>query len=82
MRGNTRECIRARTWLYLGLDLERISLAARALATRALRLFCLATRVLATRVFGTRALCYFLFATCVLTTRALGARVICLFCLH
>src|SRR5260221_230887 len=41
MRGNARECIRTRTQLYPGLDLERISLAARALATCALCLFLL-----------------------------------------
>src|SRR5260221_4799498 len=64
MRGNARECIRARAQLYPGLDLERISLAARALATRALCLFLLSD------VFATRALCLFCLAM-FLETRAL-----------
>jgi hypothetical protein len=56
MRGNVRECTRARAFTPGAppLDLDRFFLAARALATRAL---CF---ILLSDVFGTRALYFFL----------------------
>jgi hypothetical protein len=70
MRGNTfaRARVLPRDPQF---DLDRISVAARALATRALCLFCLA-------MFSEHVPCVSFFATRVLMTRALG---LCLFLL-
>src|SRR5260221_5492210 len=84
MHGNAWECIRARARLYPGLDLERISLAARALATRALCLFLLSDvfrNTCLVFVFMFYVLCFMFYFYVFLLHVFYATRALCLFLL-